>query len=96
MDLGGRQRGILKLARRAVIVPLERVFGMEIMDYQAEEQENEQEGDVELFFIRLCHRIPCGFNIRETGGKCQTIMLIPFKGPQFLVCDRDGSLKAEF
>jgi hypothetical protein len=58
INLGGHQCGVLKLTRRAVIAPFERVFGMKIVDCQGEEQKNEQKSEVELLSARLSHRIP--------------------------------------
>lgn len=76
IDLSGRQGGILKLACRAVVAPLERVFGVEIVNRQGEEQVEEQEGDVEMFSVGPSHRIPCGITIREIRGECQTLSKI--------------------
>lgn len=58
IDLGGCQRGILKMACRAFVAPLERVLGVEIVNCQGEEQEDEQEGYVELYSVGFSHRIP--------------------------------------
>jgi len=51
MDLSGHQCRILKLTCRTIIVPFERIFGMKIVDCQGEKQKDEEEGDVELFFV---------------------------------------------
>ena len=51
MDMSGHQCGILKLTCRTVITPFERGFGMKIVDCQGEEQKNNQESEVELFFV---------------------------------------------
>ena len=68
MDLRGHQGGVLELTCGTVVVPFERVFCMEIIDSQDEEKEHEQEGDMEMFFVQLRHRIPCGSTIREIGA----------------------------
>jgi hypothetical protein len=51
MDLSGHQCGILELAGGTVIAPLERVFGMKIVDCQNKKQKDEQEDEVEFFSV---------------------------------------------
>jgi hypothetical protein len=68
VDLSGHHGGILELTSRAVFTPLGCAFGVEIVDGQGEEQKDEKEGDIALFFVRPCHRIPCAHTISKKRG----------------------------
>ena len=69
--LGGHQRGVLKLARGAVIVPLQSALGVRKMDGQSKQQEDKQECDMEVFSRSSAHRIPIPNTIiyEKTRGK---------------------------
>jgi hypothetical protein len=71
MDLRDHQGGILKLACGTVVASFDRVFGVKMVYRQDEEQKNEQEYNVELFFVYRSHRILCAYNIRKREEKSQ-------------------------
>jgi hypothetical protein len=77
IDLSGHQCGILKLARRTVVVPFESIFGVKIVDSQDEKKKHKQEDNVELFSVYWDHRILCAYNIRKREEKSQPGLQLP-------------------